>query len=294
MRNARLWLSAGQFALVIAACWWLFSAAAAQDVVRLGDVHWEFVLVALFVNALALGLMGLRLRSVADASGMHANAGRIITLNFQSIFYLFALPLGIGMETARYVGFRDLFGDAPRRDIVVCVLADRALGLLTSVAFATVAWCGYVGAGLIGALTAVVIASIGAIAVLTRLMQGPWHAIATAAATSVIFHGLACFAVWCLCLALELSISPWQLVLGISAGVFGAIIPLALAGVQAGDFVAAGSLTWLGVDTVTALTVATLYYLSRLQGAVIGAGIELKRSSLGLFAVLRADSRQDT
>ena len=25
-----------------------------------------------------------------------------------------------------------------------------------------------------------------------------------------------------------------------------------------------------------------------------GAGIELKRSSLGLFAVLRADSRQDT
>ncbi|MCZ6656513.1 MAG: hypothetical protein O7C67_04400 [Gammaproteobacteria bacterium] len=36
-----------------------------------------------------------------------------------------------------------------------------------------------------------------------------------------------------------------------------------------------------------ALTVATLYYLSRLQGAVIGRGIELKRSSLGLFAVLR-------
>jgi hypothetical protein len=155
-------------------------------------------------------------------------------------------------------------------------------------AFAMVAWLvltyDSVTLPSIAALGVIVAASI----VAARFIALKTEPVAAASIMSVFIHALTCAAVWLLGNALGVDVPIWLVVLAISGGVFGAVIPLALAGVQAGDFVAAGILDYYGVDTVTALTVASLYDLTRLEGALIGAVLEVGRSSTDLRTAIGA------
>jgi hypothetical protein len=207
-----------------------------------------------------------------------------VTLNFRSIFYLFILPLGAGTESARYIEVRHIFSDASRANIVRVIFTDRGLGLLTSLAFAGVAWLAITDTAAIWGIAAALFTMAAASVVAARITSLDTRKILAASTLSIVIHALTCTSVWLLCVGIGLQVDLGLVILAISAGVFGAIIPLALAGVQAGDFVAAGVLDLSGIDTVTALTVATLYYVTRLEGACIGALLELRRSSAGLFA----------
>jgi hypothetical protein len=286
MINKRIWLSVIQFVVVIVAVGWLVSIAAEQQQLHTHNLNWAYLAGALAVNTAALTAMGIRLRTVASAGRLHTTAANFVALNFRSIFYLFVLPLGIGMESARYVGFRHLFSDATRTDLVRVIFTDRGLGLLTSLAFAAIAWLVHGSTGIALGVTAAIAIMTGASIIVASIASLDRIKVLAASAISFAIHALTCASVWLLCTAFGIEIELWLVVFAISAGVFGAIIPLALAGVQAGDFVAAGVLGAFDIDTVTALGVATLYYLTRLEGAGIGALLELRRSSTSLIAEL--------
>ncbi|MDA1073672.1 MAG: hypothetical protein O3A63_02775 [Proteobacteria bacterium] len=275
-------LSLLQLLVVVGGCAWL---SVSHDLITVSSLNVTDLLVGLALNTIALCLLGVRLMFVSIGVGLVASVRQFVRLTFQSIFYLFLLPLGLGMETARYVGFRRLCPDAPRRQIVLGVLSDRGVGMVTSVCFAVVAWFGYRKLGVWLAIGSLGFLGVVGTLVFARMVAGVFWQLFKALLISFVVHGLTCSAVYFLCCGLGLILDPWLVTLAISAAVFGAIIPLAIAGVQAGDFVAAGILTYLGVDGVAALTLASVYYLTRLQGALFGAVIEVKRSSLGLVEI---------
>jgi hypothetical protein len=192
------------------------------------------------------------------------------------------------METARYVGFRALCPEASRRQILKGVLTDRGVGMVTSLIFVVVSWFGFHNLNTLYPTISMAVLGVVGLLIFARVMSSHAICFQVALVVSVLVHALTCAAVFYLCRGLGINLDLWLLTLAVSAAVFGAVIPFALAGVQAGDFVAAGILTYFGVDPVVALTVASVYYLTRLQGALIGAGVEVRRSSLGLMNVVNA------
>ena len=130
---ARRLVSTAQGLLVGTGVVWLVTLAERNAVVSITEVMPLQFCLAVAVNALALCLMGIRLQLVLRAARLALPTRTALRLHFQSVFYLFVLPFGVGadLEPRQLVpdhgrnvnkvagmGFRphrvaDLVGDSP-------------------------------------------------------------------------------------------------------------------------------------------------------------------------------------
>jgi hypothetical protein len=250
-------------------------------------VPWLVLAVAL--NAGALAMMGERFAFLARHWPITDSRAGLASLSYRSLFWLFVLPFGIGMEAARYLGLRALAPGTSRSAILTCVLADRALGFAAALPGAGLGW--WLVGGHVGWLVATIAMIVPAAWVAARFVPPGPATLLAAFGRALVFHALTYAAIWSACAGLDIDIGIGAMLFAVAAGVIGAVLPIALFGVQAGDFATAGLLAWLGTSALIASMVAAVTWASRLQGALTGAVLELGRTgSLARSLWVRADS----
>ena len=276
MEKRNYWFSTLQSLLILGGLGWLCHLAISRSVIDLRGIDPLTMMLAIAINAMALASLGERLHATLQAWRLDVPKPQVRRVSFQSIYYLFLLPLGIGMEAARLLKLRKALPGTPISTITFSVLADRAIGLAASVFFGLVIAVFHFFPGYtLPATAALIVLGLVAYAILVRLIDLDQLSLWKSASWSVVAYALTMLSVYLAAIALGIEISPIVMVLGLSFGIVAAIVPFALAGFSFGDAAAAGALTYLGIDPISATIVATLAYFTRLMGAFIGAGYEL-------------------
>ena len=277
---ARRLVSTAQGLLVGTGVVWLVTLAERNAVVSISEVMPLQFFLAVTVNALALCLMGIRLQLVLRAARLTLPTRTALRLHFQSVFYLFVLPFGVGMEAARYYGIAPYFPAAPRRLLVTVVVADRVAGVSSALGFAAVLASWYYAWNALP-VTAVCVAGLGIAAIaLARIANLDIRVVLQTTVLSLAVHALALLAVVLVCQSVRLDVSELKVAMSLSLGTLGSIVPTTLAGAGLNDIATAGLLIGLGLPALTAATIAGFAYLGRLMGALVGALLELTGDSL--------------
>lgn len=262
----------------------------------------EFLILALFVNQLALVLAAMRLLGVLRLFGIGLNGWNAVRIAFQSLFYFFFVPMSVGMEMARYWKIREILDNVSSSGLIVALITDRFLGLLAAGALIVVFlpfvpmpglhefefdW--YTIALLSLAAGSVIAAILWRVRLLRKLIEA-WRATRESRGVLLPLLLLSIVTQFVMGLALYLSARWLGMEIGLAQTIFGQsismlsmVIPVTILGAGPAEVTAAIAFVLLGFPPGEAALLAALTYIARLIGALQGGIWEMIEGSRLIF-----------
>lgn len=255
-----------------------------------------------FVVAQAgLGLFAARLRQVLSVLSLELPLGTAVRVHYQSMFYYFFVPAGVGYEIAKLGKLAAALPEARVAAVGAAVVADRLLGtaVLLLLTLATLPATGLAdrlgGLGRTGALAALGMALLLALlwtrrdrvrGALGPFLHGPVRPgrLLPALVLSAGVQLTVALAVWLLAAAVGIPVGYAQVVFATSASIFFQAVPVTLLGAGAGEVAGVAMYLGMGLAREDALLLVTLVYLHRLFAALVGGAWEVAHGGARLAA----------
>lgn len=251
------------------------------------------IILALLVSQAAWFLHALRFRAVLGIFGIPLRVLNAYRVHVESIFFVFFLPFGVGMDIAKFFKIDAAFARGVTRSrLVGILLADRLLGFGIAFFVGVLAFLTYRG-GIDLALDWVLLGTILVVGItaLAYLVYRRRHFLLYAAdvlrvlldniGEVALAAGFNALAIGILGLALWLAGSMAGFGIGLSLTLFtvctamvAQVLPVSFAGVGGGEMSMVAIIIAAGHPETVALSVATIYYMFRLTAAVIGGCLE--------------------
>ena len=264
----------------------------------IGDLSLRETVYAILLFQLAFLMSAARMNGCLRGFDITVGVAATLRIYYQSIFYFFFLPTGVGMEIARFAKIKATNPRVSSSLLATAVVADRGFGVFSSavVAGLLLPFVNFVGRtpavrvdmALVFAAVLAILASLLAWRFLPRLRRyfydiashliTKWHLVLTLMLWSLSINLVMGGSLYFAGQASGIEIGLKEVVFGLCVSNFALLVPISFAGLSGVEVASAMIFSILGLALPEAVTIAFAGYLLKLMGAVQGGSWELWHS----------------